>query len=689
MKTYTNQPVLGKFLNGHYKIVQVLSTGAFGYTYLAEDTWLPGNAQCVVKHFQPNGNHPKRWEICKRLFMSEAETLNNLGNHDQIPQLLDCIEDRQGFYLVEELIVGKPLSAELPIREHCGKRWSEVQCLELLDDVLGILEFVHSQGVIHCDLHPKNLIRRTSDGRLVLIDFGAARPIGQTQAKPKVIPIQPSMAAVAIPPLGYVPAEQLIGQPCPNSDLYALGMIALEALTGLNPMQLQADRNSGELNWQQHVSVSKSMVYVLNPMVRYDFKNRYQSATDARRAIKGLAIRSEEQGMREEELSDQFVYESLSGLQPLIAPIDAEELALCLHTVSPIAHSSSPQAALERGSAEESQSSSTLANQYDAREVGLSCFPKLPPLVAGVGAGLATSNAVAISFGLYTLLHYAPSNPGLESLLRATEAYRAGNFDEAIALAQSIPSDSDVYQDSVNAIDEWRKEWNTAAAQFKAVEEAFNDGRWRDVLEEARKTPNVPVWQHKIQPFVLAAKPALETEAQQLLQRAYQRAAKKDFTGALDLLKQIPQETTTGAKIQPKITEYRQKQQIKAETLLQQAYQRAAKNDFNGALKYLSEIPEQTPAYEQAQIKMAEYSKKQDFLEEVQRQAKLNANLPKEQSDRNQLPQGPNVWMGFGDLNPGSQLKEVTPKAVRSTTLNSKQAKKANPQAVLPTAAKG
>ena len=689
MKTDTNQPVLGKFLNGHYKIIQILSTGAFGYTYLAEDTWLPGNPQCVVKHFQAKGNHPKRWEICKRLFMSEAQTLNNLGYHDQIPQLLDCIEDKQGFYLVEELIVGKPLSAELPIREHCGKPWSEVQCVELLDDVLGILEFIHSQGVIHCDLHPKNLIRRTSDGRLVLIDFGAARPMGHSQVKPKVIPIQRFMASVAIPPLGYVPAEQLIGQPRPNSDLYALGMIAIETLTGLNPMQLQADPNTGELNWQQHVSVSESMVSVLNPMVRYDFKDRYQSVTDARRAIKGLAIRSEEQGMRKEELSDPFVYESPSGLQPLIAPTDAEELALCFHTVSPLAQSRSSQPALERGATEELQSSSTINNKYDVREVAHSSLPKIPPLLVGVGAGLATSNAVAISLGLYTLLHYAPSNPGLERLLRAIEEYRAGNFDEAIALAQSIPLDSDVYQDSVDAIGEWRKEWNTAAAQFKAVEEAFNEGRWRDVLEEARKTPNVPVWQHKIQPFVLAAKPALETEAQQLLQQAYQRAAKKDFTGALTLLKQIPQETTTGAKIQPKITEYRQNQQIKAETLLQQAYQRAANNDFNGALKYLSQIPEETPAYEQAQIKIAEYSKKQDFLEEVQRQAKLSANLPQQQSDRNQLPQGPNVWKGLGDLNPGSQLKEVTPKVVRSTPVNSKQGKKVNPKAVVSTTAKG
>jgi serine/threonine protein kinase len=628
LETEVTQPQLGRFLNGHYQIVQVLSTGAFGQIYIAEDSWVTGNPQCVVKHLMPKGNHPNRWEIARRQFKREAVTLNKLGSHDQIPQLLDCFEDNQGFYLVQQLIEGEPLSAELPRSQHSDKRWSEVQCIELLNDVLGILAFVHSQGVIHCDLKPNNLIRRTSDGRLVLIDFGATYSIHPTRLKQQVASIQPSNAPLTIRPVGYIPPEQLNGQPYPNSDLYALGMIALQALTGLNPGQLQAEPDTGKVNWQQHVSVSDPLASVLNRMVLYDFKHRYQSATYARTALKRLTVSTQEQevSMSKEELSNP----SPSVVQPPSPPPNTEPLDFGVY----------------------------------ARVFARSCWPKLPPVVTGIGAGMATSNAVAISVGLYTLLHAAPSNPGVDLLVRATEQYQAGNFKEAIALAKSIPTDSSAYQESLSTMQQWRQEWKTAAAQFKAVEQAFNEKRWRDVLTEARKCPNIAFWKNKIEPFVEQATPELEVEAQQLLQQAYERAALKDFTGAIAFIKQIPQETPTGAKIQPKLAEYLQKEQIKADSLLQKAYERASARDFSGALKYLSEIPEETPAYEKAQLKMAEYAQKQDFQEEVQRQVTLSANFPKEEITLTKLPQRPKSSKSSRDLNPGSDLREATPQRV-------------------------
>jgi serine/threonine protein kinase len=633
LNTDANQAVLGTLLNERYQIVQVLSAGAFEQTYIAEDSWQSGNPQCMVKHLKPKGNHPKRWQIVRRRFAMEAQTLKKMGSHKQIPQLLDCFEDKQGFYLVQELIVGEPLSVQLPISKHCSNRWSEVQCIELLDDVLGILEFIHSQGVIHGDLKPSNLIRRITDSKLVLIDFGAVHPIHPTQTKQRSTSLQLPITPVAVRLLGYIPAEQFIGQPYPSSDLYALGMIAIEAVTGLNPSQLQTEPNTGEVNWQQQVSVSQPLAYVLNQMVRCDFKDRYQSATDVRVALKRLAIRSEDKEVREEELSNRFVCESPAVLQPPVAPAKAEATALSIYV----------------------------------REFARSCWPKLPPLLTGIGAGMATSNALAISFGLYTLLHSAPSNPGGDLLARATEQYQAGNFKDAIALAKSIPTNSSAYQDSLKARKKWQQEWNTAAAQFKAVEEAFNEGRWTDVLEEAGNTPNIALWQQKIEPFVEQAKLEIEAESQQLLKQAYQRAALDDFTGAIALIEQIPPQTPTGAKIQPKLTEYKQKQQIKADHLLQKAYELASKKDFSGALKYLSQIPNQTPTYEQAQIKIAEYSQKQDIQEGVQRQATLNANFPKEEPNVTELSQRPNSSKASENLNPGNHLQEVTPQPVLAT----------------------
>ena len=99
-----------------------------------------------------------------------------MGTHDQIPQLLGCFEDNQEFYLAQELIVGNTLSEELGDNQQY-KSWDETQVIQLLQELLQILEFVHSQGIIHCDIKPNNIIRRSCDQRLCLIDFGAVQPL--------------------------------------------------------------------------------------------------------------------------------------------------------------------------------------------------------------------------------------------------------------------------------------------------------------------------------------------------------------------------------------------------------------------------------------------------------------------------------------------------------------------------------
>lgn len=636
-------------------MMQVLSAGAFGDTYLAEDTWIEDNFQCVVKHLKPKSYHPEQSQTCKGQFTNEVLTLNQLGMHDQIPQLFDCFEDDLGYYLVQELIVGESLSEKLPISKDCGKRWHEEQCIEFLQDVLSILEFVHSQGFIHCNLKPNNFIQRSCDSKFVLINFGASQQIETHQIKPKVVPIYPSIAPVAIPSVGYIPAEQLSGQPCPSSDLYALGMIAIQALTGLNPMQLETDPKSGEVNWQDHVLVSDSMADLLNRLVQYDVKNRYYSATHVQIALKKLSMKSEKQGVKKEELSEQITSESL-GILPSQTVLGDDDLLPYIHTVS----RSQVNKNIETQTLEDFPSANETfkTKGYYAREVARACLPKLPPMLSGMGAGMATSNAMVISLGLYTLMHSAPSNPGLDLLERATEQYKAGNFDKAIALVEEIPVDNPAYKDSLTAKGKWRKEWNNAAAQFQAVQDAFYAQKWRDVFAAAGNLPNLDYWQLKVQPFIELAKPELEAEAQQLLQQAYDQAIQKNFTEALVLLKQIPRETSTGEQIRPKLIEYTQKQQIKAESLLQQAYHRAAEKDFSNALQYLAEIPEDTPAYQTAQNKVIEYSQKHDFNQQREIQAQLNARFPKEEIKLAKLAKDSKPSK---TLNPGNHLKEVTP----------------------------
>ncbi|MBD2499778.1 serine/threonine protein kinase [Anabaena azotica] len=269
--------MIGKLLDHRYQVIRVLATGGFGQTYIAQDTRRPGNPTCVVKHLQPATSDPRVFETAKRLFNSEAETLENLGHHDQIPRLLAYFDENQEFYLVQEFIDGHTLTEELIP----GNRWSESQVIQLLQEVLGILEFVHNQGVIHRDIKPDNLIRRQADNKLVLVDFGAVK---QLRTQMVTVVGQPT-ATVVIGTPGYMSTEQGQGKPRPNSDIYALGIIAIQALTGLSPTELQEDPQTGELIWRHLVNVSERLAVVLNKMVRYHFKDRYQTATEALQAL--------------------------------------------------------------------------------------------------------------------------------------------------------------------------------------------------------------------------------------------------------------------------------------------------------------------------------------------------------------------------------------------------------------------
>ncbi|MCC5639503.1 serine/threonine protein kinase [Nostoc sp. CHAB 5844] len=273
--------MLTKLLSERYQVVQVLSQGMFCKTYMAKDTHLPNRPACVVKHFLPSSEVSIPVEIRRRLFSRETQALQKLGDYDLVPHLLSYFEDEQEFYLVQKFIEGHTLSTEL----QPGYRWSQSKVVQLLREVLEILNFVHSHGLIHRDVKPSNIIRRSQDNRLVLIDFGAVKPILTQLVKDQknLVPIEQSTIAIGTP--GYMPSEQQRGRPRPNSDIYALGIIAIQALTGLHPTQLPEDRKTGEIIWQHLAEVNVELTAVINKMVSYHFQDRYKSAKEVLEAL--------------------------------------------------------------------------------------------------------------------------------------------------------------------------------------------------------------------------------------------------------------------------------------------------------------------------------------------------------------------------------------------------------------------
>lgn len=272
--------MLGEVIGGRYRIIRSLGGGGFGQTYLSEDQHLPGQPQCVVKKLMPRVNDPRAFDVARRLFNREAEVLYALGSHDQIPRLFAHFEENRQFYLVQQYVEGTVLNKELKP----GHALDEGQIIELLCHVLQILEFVHAQQVIHRDIKPSNLIRRNDDNAIVMIDFGGVKQIGVD-----TINSEASTVTVAIGSSGYMPNEQLAGKPRFSSDIYAVGMVGIQALTGNYPSQLPEDLRTGEILWRDRAPhVSDGLADVLDKMTRYDFRQRYQSAADALAAFRTL-----------------------------------------------------------------------------------------------------------------------------------------------------------------------------------------------------------------------------------------------------------------------------------------------------------------------------------------------------------------------------------------------------------------
>jgi eukaryotic-like serine/threonine-protein kinase len=261
-----------KRLRNRFEIVKHLGSGGSGDTYLAVDLDLPGQPHCVVKHFHPKDSNPAVVAIAKKLFAREAEVLYQLGNdHDQIPRLFAHFDEDGDFYLVQEFIDGHALTQEI----RPGQCLSENTVVNLLKQILEVLVFVHEHNIIHRDIKPQNLMRRHSDQKIVLIDFGSIKKIGALGAG----------LTIAVGTPGYMPSEQAKGKPKLCSDIYAVGMIGIQALTGLVPEQLPEDPNTGEIIWRNRAQVSDALANILDTMVRDRYKHRYHSATEALQAF--------------------------------------------------------------------------------------------------------------------------------------------------------------------------------------------------------------------------------------------------------------------------------------------------------------------------------------------------------------------------------------------------------------------
>ncbi len=274
--------MLGTTIHSHYKIIKFLGMGRSGSAYLAENLDLPDRPPCLVKKFQYFDDPTIAEPLVDKLFEAQASILQQVGQHSLIPTLFAKFAEDGSRYFVSEYIDGDLLSDEL----NNGSLWSQTQVFDFLVDLVETLDFIHSFKYIHQDINPKNIIRHKKDGRFSSIGFSAVKDLGSVWHH--LSKQDPRYINVSIGTPGYIPYEQEQNKPQFNSDLYAVGAIAIQALTGQFP--ILKDPRTYELQWRDGVKINLKLIEIIDKMVRPDYRNRYQSASEVSQDLQAFAL---------------------------------------------------------------------------------------------------------------------------------------------------------------------------------------------------------------------------------------------------------------------------------------------------------------------------------------------------------------------------------------------------------------
>lgn len=270
-------------LGGRYRLVRELGRGGFGHTYLAEDSHR-FHELCVLKEFAPQISGESALEKARQLFEREAGVLYQL-NHPQIPRFRELLRTQNRLFLVQDYVDGPTYRDLLTARLKYGDTFSEGDVRQLLQQLLPVLIYLHSIGVIHRDISPDNLIQRNVDGLPVLIDFGGVKQLAQQVEHRLGFDGTAADDKTRLGKAGYTPLEQFAGDEIDATvDLYALAATVVELLTGQAPQTLY-DPEQQTWRWRQQVAVSGQLATVLDRMLAPSPAQRYGSAAAVMQAL--------------------------------------------------------------------------------------------------------------------------------------------------------------------------------------------------------------------------------------------------------------------------------------------------------------------------------------------------------------------------------------------------------------------
>jgi serine/threonine protein kinase len=270
----------GTLLDNRYRVVGVARRGKYGQTYLARDQ-KQFNELCVLKEFVPSQQDPAIAATLLQLFHQEASTIYGL-RHPQLPRPRAMLVEGQRFYWVREYIEGKSYGVLLNDRKAKGQVFSETEVMQLMLQLLPVLSYLHSRGVIHGNISPDSLILRQQDQLPILINYGLVRDL---VARLQLHPVSPEDARGR---WGYTPPEKANGgKGYPSSDLYALAVTAIVLLTGKTAEELY-NASSQSFEWGQGGMINPKFARILRQMLESRPQKRFASADQVLQALEPI-----------------------------------------------------------------------------------------------------------------------------------------------------------------------------------------------------------------------------------------------------------------------------------------------------------------------------------------------------------------------------------------------------------------
>jgi serine/threonine protein kinase len=258
-----------------YRILQSIGGGGMGQVYLAEDLRLAGR-RCAMKEFSPEQIPPQDRAWATQTFQQEAAILSNL-DHPGLTKVFDYFAEGPNQYLVMELVDGETLDKRLDAAK--DRRLPQAQALDIALQLCDVLEYLHrcTPPIVFRDLKPGNIML-TRQGQVKLIDFGIARLFKAGQSRDTINLGTP----------GYAAPEQYggQGQTDPRSDVYSLGVVLYEMLTGYDPTQTPFKL---PVTRTLNVTLPAYIEAVIRKATQVEPNQRYQTIAELRMKLAGQA----------------------------------------------------------------------------------------------------------------------------------------------------------------------------------------------------------------------------------------------------------------------------------------------------------------------------------------------------------------------------------------------------------------